>query len=1060
MARDLVSEIDLHKHGVLEAHAGTGKTYTIVGLVVRLLVERRLAVRDILLVTYTQKAAGELLGRIREGLEKASRAHPDATVREHLRTNLANLHEALVGTIHGVCLRLLRAFPFESGLPFVTELVDDGEGVEICLREALRSDDWKGRFADPSVLRWVLAAKDMETLLKTASPIAVALLDGSARVHPPGLESMDEVEDGNRLAGCFAARWALEGARRWNAKKSAGGFLSYQDMLGLMEKALERPEFLAAMRSQAKVGIVDEFQDTSSRQWNIFRKWFLAPAAKDDRLHEAGSHLEAGNLYVVGDPKQSIYSFQGADVRTYQAACRELMERPGARRYRLDENWRSLPTMIAGYNSLFCDPTPEGWFLDGSIRYEAENQARAPARASIPSRILSSDLMASPVRLVRLVGSAAQVRESYARQCAEWILALRGRLVDLPEGDAWKARALDWSDFAIVVSSRSAAKAFYRILDEHKIPWALYKQQGVFASRAALEVGAVLRAICAPAHDTGVRSLALATRILEGDEEILETLRELALSRKWARMIRVLSEVSGASARMVGSAQGDRQWMDLRQVLEFALEYLLAGTGGLTELVEHLARLKDEREKADEDRNMLASATDRGRVQILTMHVSKGLEFPVVFLAASGPNNKQQVKSWIEDGPDGPALRLMPAFLDSGKSKVKDAWQQAVLQGESEAKRRRDQEERRLFYVAITRPKLLLVVPCHEQRNNDGALSAKMPALSRSVHAHLDNPGPGVALLGAVPEFVEQDQAPPEFVATPPVRVRTLAELEAVGLPGRSRVQTSYTQVAKTSAALHGLDGRLRRSEESDSPENTTTEIVADAWLPRGAKTGDALHEILEEWMDPSHDNSWLQIDPVPEAKIAFAARTLALHGLDGALGPRVAQLLVSVLRAPLTLPSGRVVRLCEIGSADRRPETEFHWAFGPDGKPAGPQGPVKGWMVGYIDLLFRIDKIWYVLDWKTTSMGGWDAAALTESVVEHAYDLQAKLYGRTVASALPPGETFGGAIVLYLRAFADPATSGSGAWVAGPSEDGDEIARRLRAWLHERGRFVSGGAA
>ncbi|MEK7393824.1 MAG: PD-(D/E)XK nuclease family protein, partial [Fibrobacterota bacterium] len=282
----------------------------------------------------------------------------------------------------------------------------------------------------------------------------------------------------------------------------------------------------------------------------------------------------------------------------------------------------------------------------------------------------------------------------------------------------------------------------------------------------------------------------------------------------------------------------------------------------------------------------------------------------------------------------------------------------------------------------------------------------------------------------------------------------------AVGLPSRSRVQTSYTQVARTAAALHGLDGRLRRSEEADLPDNSPTEIVADAWLPRGAKTGDALHEILEEWMDPSHDNSWLQTDPVPEAKIAFVARTLSLHGLDGTLAPRVAQLLVSVLRAPLTLPTGRVVRLCEIESGDRRPETEFHWAFGPDGKPADPQGPVKGWMVGYIDLLFRIDKIWYVLDWKTTSLSGWDAAALTDSVMEHAYDLQAKLYGRTVASALPPGETFGGAIVLYLRAFADAATSGSGAWVARPSEDGDEIARRLRAWLHERGRFAAGGAA
>jgi exodeoxyribonuclease V beta subunit len=586
----------------------------------------------------------------------------------------------------------------------------------------------------------------------------------------------------------------------------------------------------------------------------------------------------------------------------------------------------------------------------------------------------------------------------------------------------------------------------------------LYKQQGVFDSRAALEVGAVLRAIHAPAHETAVRSLGLATRLLQGDEEALETLRELALSRRWARMIRILSDGSGASARMVGSVQGDRQWMDLRQVLEFALEYLLAGTGGLTELVEHLGRLKDEREKAAEDRNMLASATDRGRVQILTMHVSKGLEFPVVFLASGGRNQGKDVKSWIEDTGEGPALRMMPGFLDSGTTQTKDAWQLAVARGESEEKRQRDQEERRLFYVAITRPKLLLVVPCHEVLTKEGALSGNMPALGRAVHAHLAAPAPGVALLGAPPDPVHPDEVVFDPTAVATLSVRSREDLVAVDLPARSRVQTSYTQVAKTAAAVHGLDGRLRRSEEADHPELELPEIVADGWLPRGAKTGDALHEILEDWMDPSHDNSWLKTDPLPEREIALVARTLALHGLDGALAPRVAPLLASVLRAPLRLPTGNVVRLCEIEANDRRPETEFHWAFGPDGRPAVPGGAVKGWMVGYIDLLFRVDKFWYVLDWKTTSLGTWNPDALTDSVVEHSYDLQAKLYGRTVASALPAGEAFGGAVVLYLRAFADLATSESGAWIAGASEDGDEIARRLRAWLHERGRYGIGG--
>lgn len=1039
MASDLVAEIDIHDHGVLEAHAGTGKTYTIVGLVVRMLVERRLAMRDILLVTYTQKAAGELLGRIREGIETAIQKHPDEAVREHLRSNLANLHEALVGTIHGVCLRLLRSFPFESGLPFTTELVDDAEGVEICLREALRSDSWKGRFASPEVLVQVLSEKGLDQLLETAKSMGVSLLEPSTRIHPEDLEGMDAEFDKNRLAGCFAAKWSREGARRWSERKSEGGSLSYQDMLDLMEQALRRPGFLAAMRSQVKVGIVDEFQDTSARQWRIFENWFLAPGPA------------AGNLYLVGDPKQSIYSFQGADVRTYLCACADLMARPGSKRYRLDENWRSLPSLISGCNNLCRDATPDGWFGDPSIRYDASNQARAPRRKGEPSRILSEDLLASPVRIVKLEGSAAQVRDRYARHCADWILALKGREVDLPVGDGWKTRRLEWNDFAIVVTSRSAAKAFYRVLDEHKIPWALYKQQGVFESRSALEVAAVLRAVHAPAHDGGARTLGLATRILQGDEQILEELRELALSRRWARMVRRLSCESGASGRLLGSRQGDRQWMDLRQVLDFALEFLLSGTGGLAELVEHLARLEDHREKAAEDRNLFASSTDRGSVQILTMHVSKGLEFPVVFLAASGPNHRQSVKSWIDDGPDGPSLRVMPAFLKAGDAK--DAWGLAVKAGEAKEKIRREQEERRLFYVAITRPKLLLVAGCHEILNKDGSLSGKMPALSRAIHAHAVAPGPGIAPLGRPPERIDTTTQAGEDGPRLPIPVHTAQELEAIGLGARARVQTSYTQVARSSAASHGLDGRFRRSEESDAADTILPEIAPDAWLPRGAKTGDALHEILETWMDPRSDNSWLNEDPIPARQIERASKTLALHGLDPSLGNQVSSLLLDVLRSPLELPTGSVVRLCELAPADRRPETEFHWAFGPDGAPSLPGGAVKGWMVGYIDLLFRVGQTWFVLDWKTTSLDRWSRDELSKSVEDHAYDLQAKLYGRTVASAIPKGESFGGTVVLYLRAFADPTKAAEGAWIAGPGHGDAEIARRLRAWLHERGQ-------
>lgn len=1042
---DLVSEIDLHAHGVLEAHAGTGKTYTIVGLVVRLLSERKLSVRDILLVTYTQKAAGELLERIRKGIRKAADEAEGAgnpALADHLRRNLANLHEALVGTIHSTCLRLLKAHPFESGIPFSIETGDDPDGVEACLRELLRRDDWKGRFADPSAMRAVLDAKSMDDLLEIAVALGTGLLDPGTRIHPPGLAELDDVTDSAQLAGAFAARWAAEGAKLWKERKSVQGLVSFHDMLELMERALGRPEFLAAMRSQVKVGIVDEFQDTSARQWSIFRGWFLdeGPAA--------------GNLYLVGDPKQSIYSFQGADVRTYQRACETLKAAKGnCRVYKLQENWRSLPNLIQGCNGIFRGGGEDGgWFLDPSIRYEPESQAKAPRRNSKPVRKLSEDLFENPVRIAKLEGTAPKVKDEYARRCAEWILALHGREADLPEGDAWKTRRLDWGDFAVVVSTRTVVPPFRRVFDELGIPWALYKQQGVFASRTALEFRAVLRAVHAPVHDAAARSLALSTRLLQGDEAVLDAMRAAAMERRWARMLRFLSERSGAAARLLGASQGDRHWMDLRQVADYALEYLLAGTGGLAELGEHLSRLQDEREQAADDRNLLASATDRGRVQILTMHVSKGLEFPVVFLAGAAKNNMIAIRSWIDEGEEEPGLRLMPAFLK--EEPRKSEWAEVVKKGKELSDLRIEQETRRLNYVAITRPKLLLVVPCHEIRNADGQLSKKMPALARAVHHVLDDPPAGVALLGAPPDPV-LDLLGPSGVGSPsvPEFVHTEDDLRSLSLPTRSRLQTSYTQVAKVASGVHVLDGRVRRSEESDSVDSGDLAALPDAWLPRGARTGDALHEILESWMDPLCDNSWLQGEAVPARQTAFAERTLAAHGLDASLAPKVADLLREVLRTPLALPGGATLRLCDLEGSDRRPETEFHWAFGKDGSPASAGEPVAGWMVGYIDLLFRHDRIWYVLDWKTTSLERWTREALEESVREHSYDLQARLYGRTVASALPAGEAFGGGLVVYLRAYADASTREVGVCAVEPVGDDREIDRRVRHWMRERGR-------
>jgi len=226
----------------------------------------------------------------------------------------------------------------------------------------------------------------------------------------------------------------------------------------------------------------------------------------------------------------------------------------------------------------------------------------------------------------------------------------------------------------------------------------------------------------------------------------------------------------------------------------------------------------------------------------------------------------------------------------------------------------------------------------------------------------------------------------------------------------------------------------------------------ADAWLPRGAHTGDCLHEILEAWMDPRQDLSWVDSGNEPPSlkdKEGIAG-ILESHGLPRGLESRIVALLREVLRTPIDLGEGAPLRLCDLAPCDRRPEVEFHWAFGADGQNLSQGEPSRGWMVGYIDLLFRHGGRWHVLDWKTTSLFEWSAARLADSMESHGYSLQADLYRQTVARALPKGETIGRAVYLYLRAFADPATAGSGAWISPEAVQG-LMTPALRGWLETR---------
>ena len=307
-----IAAIDLTRHAVIEASAGTGKTYTIENLVLRLLIEMRTPLENILLVTFTEKATGELKGRLRATLGRTLREQPEH--RPVLLPALDRFDQASIFTIHGFCQRLLQEYALEQGQDFRAALVDDAELLAPALR-AVQRKLWRTQFGER--LRDVLERAGYSRATATAWDERVRAV--AKEFHPrsdhqlrPALvpdwwQRLDE--PGANWAGQLAVFTVGAVRDHLVEHKRQRGLQSFDDMIGTVEASLDpqrnpdAPQLLNRLRERYHFGIVDEFQDTDPLQWRIFRRIFL--------------DASTARLFVVGDPKQAIFAFRGADLPTY-----------------------------------------------------------------------------------------------------------------------------------------------------------------------------------------------------------------------------------------------------------------------------------------------------------------------------------------------------------------------------------------------------------------------------------------------------------------------------------------------------------------------------------------------------------------------------------------------------------------------------------------------------------------------------------------------------------------------------------------------------------------------
>ncbi|AZU23508.1 exodeoxyribonuclease V subunit beta [Xanthomonas citri pv. fuscans] len=867
---------------------------------------------------------------------------------------------------------------------------------------------------------------------------------------------------------------------------------TYDDLVDGVAQALEGPQadaLVRRLRAQYAIALVDEFQDTDDRQWAIFSNVFgEGPLARAAGLEPA--------LFLIGDPKQAIYGFRGGDVRTYLAAAVTAELAPP-----LSHNFRSRPGVLAAIDALYAQAGYGKAFLaegiafhpvqPGTKRVDTDLQrdgTTAPAltlwRAPEPPPPAAATAAKTKHAGKPKPWSAGRARELATAAC---VAAIGGWLAGGRDGTATiNARPVQAGDIAVLVRSHDEATRIQQALGAVGIPAVAAGKQSLFATDEALELLALLQALLDPGDDSRLRAAlatvligqdAIAIATLEHDGERHRRWQQQALDwrERWQRggPLALIGELGAAHGqRLLALVDGERRLTNYLQLAEL-LQEADARALGPHGLVDWLARRIANADDNDEAQQ-LRLESDARRVQIVTLHKSKGLEYPLVFLPYIGIGRKppeQKPGKRVIVYRDGKRCLHWPDDVDSPQWKaLKEEW-----------RKEQDAEDARLLYVGLTRAEHALWIasgPFHQHERT--ALSPMLRALD--------------ALQGAAGEGTVVVDA-----STPPAHLPRLpAPSEAQVPPARSAQRHiapewwvySFTQLANAdagaaadpmaSATVVGSGG----SDEPSGSEAVAVAVASDAepFDPRfaGNRFGVVMHDVFER-CDFAAWQAWRPGHPAPDGQAAPILEALQRGGyakddLDDGL-----RMLTALIGHTLTVALPEGTRLADVPEPQRRNEMEFHFAMRPtrvdallallhrfgvvgDRQAFGARQRLEGLMTGLIDLTYSVDGRWYVLDYKSNRLPSYAAAALARAMAHSEYELQALIY--TVAlhrwlrfrlgEAYDYARDFGGVRYLFCRGLdagrhAAAAGSESGAETLGHSIAGQRTSAPTRASTGDR---------
>jgi exodeoxyribonuclease V beta subunit len=1123
---------------LIEASAGTGKTWAICGLYLRLVLERGLEVQKILVVTFTIAATAELRERIRERMVqvlsrlqgrgpagdvfteklldslRSRHALSDADMIKRLEAAVQNFDEAAIFTIHGFAKRALDDAPFAAGMPLSQELLaDDWE-----LLAATASDFWRRHVAAPGLppvlAAYLMAQKDSPeryakllrrqagkplsrviwpagtegdaapidtTRLQAAHDAARAIWQSGredviacvaeglsrlkANIHnagsvaralaswdqllapanamsaPANLEKLDLLTPARMVpkkgqqpcaahpffdaAGALLAerdaldsqlaqsrlrllrRLLEEGPVQLRQAKRERRVVGFDDMLYNLHERLtgERgPALAETLRQRFPAALIDEFQDTDPLQFSIF-----------DTLYGNGEAL----LFLVGDPKQAIYSFRNADLHTYLQARRIAQAE-----YTLAHNQRSTPQVLQAFNALFGG-NPRAFMLDGlQYRPVAAGDKPRPVLDDRSAARAALQLWTLPPQADGQRPAKAQARREATHACAGEIARL---LAAGQRGEVTlNGRPLAAGDIAVLVRTHSQGSQMRHALEALGVGSVELSQASVFKTPDAQDLERVLAAILEPARE-GLLRAALATELmgldataieaLAGDEAgMLERLASFAEYRdRWlklglARMLRGLFAQEQVSQRMLARADGERRLTNLRHLAECLHE--ASQEHGAPEALLRWLRQQRAQDIAEEA-TQLRLESDRNLVQIVTIHKSKGLEYPIVFCP------------FLWDGHPGPAGDLIGLEYhdDDGKPVIDFSGDDDPAVKQKMALERAA-ENLRLIYVALTRAvhRCYLVVGSYTVGQYSSTKECTRGPINWLAAGREHGPNQWLAnsldadQIDAAWARLAQENAPaiaidylPQGPVQPVILERPSPEKLAAREPPlfippawRIGSYSSLAHGARSENAAVDHDVRVPRAAAARAQD--TASAAADDILrfPRGARAGECLHAVFEQ-VDFTDAIHWPQvIEKVLRTQPPQAA------SVDSASWPAMVQrMLVDVTATPL--PGGHF--LGDISRGNRLVELEFSLpSAGLDaaqlaatqrrhGYEVGTLGfaRLQGYLRGFIDLVYQHEGRFHVLDWKSNHLG-WSAAdygagPLRRAMDEQGYHLQYLLY-------------------------------------------------------------------